>query len=284
MNQPRISSLLVLLAASVGSSQTHPIGSPENPRQITSADMGPDIDPAEFLSQPYNALPMFSSFRSFMSVNYASANVWVHAENDEQEIYDSRVVYSYPEFYKPTWKEVFDVIARQMRCTWEWNPGNRQFKFARSDRGPFFGVDLADGWRREDRGYVWHAPKDQNFGMDIYYFGHFTSSAQHPDLIPKVRTHYALQSFSSWPESPTEKQMQLVQAGGAEALYIRCDTPRPGAVWRQWSLVRDGHAFLIVSAMPAARERELSRQVDQMVATFRVGASSTQPASAPAEN
>jgi hypothetical protein len=63
-----------------------------------------------------------------VSGSYALAQVWVYAENDEQALYNTRISYPYPEFYKPTWGEVFDDIARQMRCRWEWNPKNRQFK------------------------------------------------------------------------------------------------------------------------------------------------------------
>jgi hypothetical protein len=255
---------------------TAPVGSVENPKRITSADRGPDIDPAEFVSTKFSGIPIFRTFRGFMSGSYAIADVWVYAANDDPAMYDAEVAYPWPEFYTPTWQEVFDHVARQMRCTWSWNPRNRQFKFERTDAEPFFGVTLADGWRREDRGlYVWHAPKDQNFGMDIYYYGHFTVSAdddEDREVIKKARAYFAVGQVSNWPDPPTEQEMSTVQVAGVEALYLKIDTPRPGGVWRQWSFLVDGHAFVIVSAMPKDREAQLLPAVEKMVASFQVHA------------
>src|SRR5687768_10819247 len=71
--------------------------------QITSKDMGPDIDPAKLAASRFSGVPLFATFRSFMSGSYAIAGVWVYAENDDPAIYDARVAYVYPDFYTPTW-------------------------------------------------------------------------------------------------------------------------------------------------------------------------------------
>jgi hypothetical protein len=168
-----------------------------------------------------------------MSSSYAMAKVWIYAANDDQALYDARLVYSYPTFYQPAWGELFDHVARQMRCSWSWNPNNRQFKFEPSHAAPFFGVTLADGWRREDRGlYIWHAPRNQDFGMDIYYFGHFTPPHDDQELLKKIRAHFAMLNVSNWPNAPTEAQMAVVKVAATEALFLKTDTPRPGGVWR----------------------------------------------------
>jgi hypothetical protein len=267
------------IAAGAPGQPKAPVGSAENPQAITSADLGPDIDPRKVTGKTYSAIPLFRTFRSFVSGSYAIGGVWVYAENDEQALYDTQVAYLYPEFYRPTWGEVFDSLARQMRCAWSWDPKNRQFKFERSKAEPFFGVTLPRGWRREDRGaYIWHAPADQNFGMDIYYYGHYTPSPDDADLLKKVRSYLALRNISNWPNAPTEAQMSTVKVGGADALYLKTDTPRPGGVWRQWSFVADGEAFLIVSAMPKAREAELGPVVDTMIASFKSQSPTTRPA------
>ena len=75
-------------------------------------------------------------------------------------------------------------MARQMNCTWSWNPENRQFRFARSCRrfSPGFGGWLAE---RKSRLYQWHAPRGKQFGMDIYYFGHYTKPDNEPDFEAK---------------------------------------------------------------------------------------------------
>jgi hypothetical protein len=275
--------LALLAAATLGAAEptTAPVGSAENPKHITSADPGPDIDAAKLAASPYDGIPMFRTFRSFMSSSYATAQVWLYAADDDQKIYNTKVSYVFPEFYTPTWGEVFDQLARQMQCKWSFDTKNRQFRFERSDAPPSFGVTLADGWRREDRGmYVWHAPADQDFGMDIYSFGHYTPTDDKPTLHDDVRAHFALQTVSDWPDAPKLTNMTTVKVAGVDALYLHIDTPRPGGVWRQWSFVLDGEAFVIVSAMPKENEAKLAPAIDAMVATFSHRNPVTQPAAA----
>ena len=272
---------LASLAALATTARAEPepaAGSIDNPKQVKSTDRGPDVDPQKLAASPFNGLPLFATFRSFMSSSYAAADVWLYAKGDDAGLYDAKVSYTYPEFYTPTWGELFDHVARQTRSTWAWNPENRQFGFERTDAEPFFGVTLADGWRREDRGlYVWHAPAGQGFGLDIYHFGHFTAPEGEPDFENKVRAHFAVQNVSMWPEPPTEGQMKVVEAAGREMLHLRADTPRPGGVWRQWAVVADGHAFVIVSAMPKDREAKLLPAVEKMVESFKVNPPAKEP-------
>ncbi|GEM_PF-5293118 len=235
---------------------------------VTSQDAGPDIDPESLVKQRYLARPLFRTFRSFVGSAYATANVWVYADGDDESIYATELVYAYPRFYTPTWREMFDSAARQIRGKWEWNPQNRQFKFERMNEEPVMGVKLAKDWRKQDRGlYVWHAPKGQPMGMDIYFLGHYTADAKQPDLMDRVRAHAAMFILGQFPVAPKIETMQRIGVASGEALYARV-LPRPGVVWRQWALVKDGNAFLIVSAMPEEKEAELAPAVDEMVRTF----------------
>jgi len=238
------------------------------------------VDPAKLLASPYRGVSLFRTFDGFASQCYAVAGVEVTAGGaDPAALAGANVGYDYPSFYRPTWGEVFDHVARQMRCAWSFDPKNNQFKFEPTDAGPGYGVTLAPGWRREDRGrYVWHAPADQPFGMDIYDYGHVTADPAHPDLIDKVRAFYAVREVAAWPHAPTLAQMTTVKVAGVDALYLRTDTPRPGGLWRQWAGVVDGHAFVIVSAMDKSREAELGPPVDKMVASFALAPATTRPA------
>ena len=272
-----------------------PGGSPPTYRSVTSKDKGPKRDPVKFAARKFDGMPPRASFRSFMSGCYALDNVWIYAAGDEQALYDERVTYLYPEFYEPTWGEVFDHVARQMRCTWSWNPENRQFKFERLPAGaqPGFGVELADGWRREDRGlYVWHAPRDAEFGLDIYDFGHYTPpappagvdrAAHEKDFAKRVREHVATHMLRGWPTPPVAADMTPVKlAADDAALHLATATPRPGAAWRQWAVLVDGHAYLIVNAMPKTSEPDLLPAVERMVATFKAERPTTTRPAAPA--
>jgi hypothetical protein len=281
MQKARIAAALALLAvpAAVSAQPTRPAGSADNPKQITSADTGPLLDPAKFAASPYNGVPVFRTFRSFVSSCYATADTWVYAEGDDRALYDAQLIYPYPDFYKPTWGEVFTHVGRQMGCSWSWNPQNRQFRFARAELPPLFHLTLADGWRSKDRGlYVWHAPKGTQFGMDVYYYGHYTTPANDPDFERRVREHVALALVGNWPAPPKLAQMTPTKVGGHDALALTADTPRPGGVWRQWSVVIEGDAFLIVSAMPKTNEPELMPAIEQMVSSFKAATPTTRPA------
>ena len=279
-----LSAVFPLAAAAAGPTSaptTPPVGPVQSPRAVTAADLGPEIDPVKLARAPYNGASVFGTFDGFVSQCYAVANVWVYAPPNAPGLAAANVGYDYPPFYKPTWGEVFDHVARQMRCRWSFDAGNRQFKFEPADVPPPFGVAPDPGWRREDRGsYVWHAPADQPFGLDIYELGHYTADPGRPDLFRRVREYFAVRDVSGWPTPPTLGQMTVVKVAGADALYLRAPTPRPGGLWRQWSFVApDGHAYLIVSAMPADREAVVGPAVDRMVASFTVG---RQPTTVPA--
>ena len=273
------SSLLLVTLAAGPPATTAPVGSMANPRRVTSADVGPAIDPAKLAASPYNGVPLFRTFGSFTESCYATAGVWVYAAGDAPALTAANVGYDYPPAYTPTWGEVFDHVARQMRCAWSFDPHNRQFKFAPTDAPPPFTVTLPAGWRQQDRGrYVWVAPADAEFGMDVYDYGHVTPDPAKPDLFRQVRDHFAVADVSGWPRPPKLSQMTTVPVAGADALYLRCDTPRPGGLWRQWAFVTpDGHAFVVVSAMPADREPIVGPAVDAMVASFAVRKPTTAP-------
>ena len=272
-----LAAALAVVALAAGPT-TAPVGSIDNPKQVTSADRGPDVDPAKLAASPFGGLPLFRTFRSFTSGSYAAADVWVYADKDDPALYDANVGYDYPPFYKPTWGEVFDHVARQMRCSWAFDSHNRQFKFTPSSDEPPFTVTLARGWRREDRGpYVWFAPANREFGMDVYDYGHVTPDPAQPDLFQRVREHFAMLDVGSWPNPPTVADMTTVKVAGADALYLRRDTPRPGGVWRQWAVVAGDHVFLIVSAMPKDDEKATGPAVDKMVASFAATKATTGP-------
>ncbi len=246
---------------------------------------GPGGEAAKLAGSPYAGLSAFATFDGFVSQCYAVAGVSVTAAGpDPAGLGRANVGFDYPRFYKPTWGEVFDHVARQVRCRWAFDPAGRQYLFTPADDAPAAGVTPAQGWRREDRGlYVWHAPADQEFGLDVYDYGHYTADPTRPDLFDQVRRYFALRDVSRWPNPPTLAQMTTVKVAGADALYLRVDTPRPGGLWRQWSVVVDGHAFVIVSAMPKDREAALAPAVDRMVASFAVRprVPATRPGTAP---
>lgn len=240
---------------------------------------GPDMDPGKFVARPFSLPPMVvRTFDSLASAAFAISDVWLTTTDEKAA--KAELSYMYPDFYTPTWGEVLDHVARQMKCAWSWDPEVRQFLFVPSKDAPFFEVTPATGWSREDRGlYLWYAPKGQDFGLDVYYQGHFTAKPGDLDLHAKVRAHFARAPAAEWPNWPNEAQMKRVKVGGADALHVKTDAPRPNTTWLQWSFLVDGHAFVIVSAMPKDKEAQLRPAVEKMVASFKA---TPPPASRPA--
>src|SRR5690348_5436575 len=84
------------LAARAVAQSSRPVGSIDNPKQITSADKGPEIDPVKLAASPYPGLLPFRTFRSFVSSCYALADVWVYADRDDDALYNTKLIFPYP--------------------------------------------------------------------------------------------------------------------------------------------------------------------------------------------
>jgi hypothetical protein len=260
--------LTLLPMAAFGQPTTMPTSAPA-PVGLPNVT-APDIDPNALLDKPRHGALGGRTFRAFMSSSFATADVWIYAKDDAKDIYDASFQYPFPRFYRPSWRETFDIIARQIGCKWCWNPENRQFAFERTDDPPPFGVTIADGWVVEDRGlYLWYAPKGKPCGLDIYWFGHYTNRDDDPELFSRVREYFAIRSLADWPNPPTLQDMSIVKVGNHDALFITRDAPRGDVIWRQWSMVIDGNAYLIVSAIEKADDNLYRPQVEQMLASFR---------------
>ncbi|MEM1027215.1 MAG: hypothetical protein AAGJ38_03945 [Planctomycetota bacterium] len=210
-------------------------------------------------------------FGSFTSLLYAIHDVAIHTESDR--INDARLHSPFPEFYRPTWAELFGSIARQTRSAWTYDPERDYWVFAEPAVPPSFELALAEGWRTEDRGiYVFHAPEGLPVGMDIYMLGRYSPRAgEDPgELYAQVREAIALRFARGCCVEVEVDDMQRVEFGEEEALYFEtAETPR-GVIWRQWSVVVDGHAFLICSAMDPEHADHVRPDVDAMIATFRL--------------
>ena len=140
-----------------------------------------------------------------------------------------------------------------------------------ANRKPFT-INLADKWLAEDRGiYNGYKPPTFPVGMDIYYYGVYSAddSKQEAALWEKIRDAWAIGFASKAKRDITIAEMQKVSVDGVEALYFETPGVRPGVIWRQWALVKNGKAFVIVSALPA-KDKQLLSNVEAMVESFRV--------------
>lgn len=210
------------------------------------------------------------TFGSFGSLLYAVLDVAIHT--DDKEIGDFELHSPFSDFYKPTLKELLDTIALQTKSSWKYDSQRDYWVFAKPANPKPFTLTLADKWSAEDRGiYISYRPPTYPVGMDIYYYGVYSADdrKQEASLWEKIRNSWAIGFASKFKRGISIAAMQRVSVDGVEALYYETPTPRPGVMWRQWALVKNGQAFVIVSTLPL-EDKQLLSSVDSMVKSFRV--------------
>ena len=212
---------------------------------------------------------IIGTFSAFGSLLFAFG-ITIHT--NDKEIGETELHSPFPDFYQPTIRELLNAIALQTNSSWTYDPQTDYWVFAKPPMRKPLAVSLAEGWVATDRGiYVGYKPPTYPVGMDIYYYGTYSSDnpAQQAVVWERVRNSWATGFASRFKGDVTIAEMQRVSVDGVEALYFQTPTPRPGVVWRQWALVKNGHAFVIVSTLPAD-DKQLLADVESMVKSFRV--------------
>lgn len=210
------------------------------------------------------------TFSAFGSLLYAALDIAIHTS--DKEIAETELHSFFPEFYKPTVKELLTTIALQTKSSWVYDSRTDYWTFAKPAAPKPFSLKLADKWTSGDRGfYVSYRPPSYPVGMDIYYYGSYSSEdpSQQTVMWERVRDSWATGFASRLRRGVKISEMQPASVDGVEALYFQAPAPRPGVMWRQWVLVKNGHAFVIVSTLPN-NDTNLLGDVESMVKSFRV--------------
>lgn len=225
---------------------------------------------AAFLAQRTSGA-VSGTFDSYCSTLYAFKNVAIHTESSR--INQTTLHPASPKFYQPTWRELFDSIARQTKSTWKYDPARGYWVFSEPQKPPTYKLQLAAGWQPEDRGIeVVYRPPIAPVGMDIYWMGAYSADTAHDAaaLSERVRNELAVLFARDFKKEITVKEMSIVAVGKADALYFQGFVPSSGITWRQWILVSKGQAFAIVSAIKPEQEKKLLPDVQAMVNSFEV--------------
>jgi predicted Zn-dependent protease len=104
--------------------------------------------------------------------------------------------------------------------------------------------------------------------MDIYMMGHFKNLNERD--LTEIRDEQALWFADRIKPGVTLADMQKTQIDGCEALSFESPAPMKGRQWRQWALVKNQQAFVIVSAVSNENEKELMPDVRSMITSFHV--------------
>lgn len=221
---------------------------------------------------------MFGTFNAYSSLLYAvhSVAIWDQGTGIGQTPVESPFLKD----YQPTWQELLDVLARQVNCTWRYNHDTGYWVFEKGMLPLPYTLKRAPGWRGRANGNNYdYVPRGAPMGMDVYMMGHYSSDdpGQLEALVPKIRKHLSMGFAPNFKPDVTDADFRTEQIAGVDALYFTAPAPNdPKLIWRQWSFVKDGWAFVIVSLIHADNEAKLLPDVQRMLASFEVV-----PASAP---
>ena len=214
---------------------------------------------------------MVGRFGSFASLLYALDNLPLHT--DSERINDMGLASPFPENYEPTRRELFDAIARQTGSRWAYDGERGFWVFAEPPMPPPYTLDLAEGWRVEDRGiYTFYGPPDAPVGMDIYTLGGYSADDPGAErrLYDRVRERLSLRTARRFAPDATADMMERVRVGPHEALFFEQPQTPGGAAWRQWAIVDEGQAVLVVSAVRPEHQTAVLPDVRAMVESFRL--------------
>jgi len=229
-----------------------------------------DVEQAKFLSTRLPGNTIEGTFDSYCGFLHDAINVVIHSE--DEEINSAELHSPFPDFYTPTWRELFNTIGLQTGSSWRYDSQIDVWIFAKPAMRKPFTITVADKWIQSDEeGYVKFTPPTYPVGMDVYYKGSYSADDKKDaeSLYLKVRDVWAIEFASGFKQDVSVKDMKTVTVDGAEALYFESPAPLHGVIWRQWVLVKDGKAFIIVSSLLPAHTQLLS-DVQAMVKSFHV--------------
>lgn len=201
----------------------------------------------------------------------------------------------FPDFYKPSLKELMDAIALQTSSTWSYRkedqfvnshvPEKTEFDHmviftfvpteAATPRARPFSVNLAKDWKTLDHGH-WLACIPPTFlvGMDIYEMGTYSASkkANEAALFAKVRQEVALEWAQRVKKDAKAEDLKPVKVGGFDALHFDAMVPSQDDKdirWRHWVFMVDNACYFIVSTIFPEMEEQLFPDVQTMLGSFK---------------
>jgi hypothetical protein len=197
----------------------------------------------------------------------------------------------FPEFYKPTLRELLDVIALQTSSEWKYDPSGKHiqsdvdhgpvedlaiFEFTEVKREKPFQVDLPKGWKSTDKGnWVMFVPPVFPLGMDIHELGSYSSddASQEKELLEKVPIEVSLMWARRAKDEVDPKDLKPAKVGRYDALYFETMMSLrdgPTVRWRQWVFMADHRCYFIVSTILPELEAQIFPGVEAMLKSFQI--------------
>ena len=211
---------------------------------------------------------MVGTFGNFGSMLYAINNVVVHSDNER--VVSTRLHSPFPDWYKPTWAEFFDTMARQTSSSWSYDEDRAFWLFAEPAAALPYEVQLPEGSEAEGRGIGTHYTTEGKLLAAIYVLGHYSADEDEEELFVRVRDDVALRSASRFGGEAEVDAMERIVVADSEALFYETVNPHDGSNWRQWVFVSGGHAISILSSLNEEDEPRLLPDLRALIASIKV--------------
>ncbi len=210
-----------------------------------------------------------------------------------KEIGDATLQFPFPNFYKPTLRELLDAIARQTSSEWKYDPDGKSgshdtpddkrkrpaiFEFQKSDRARSFEIDAAAGWKASDEGLSLLFSPPGIFGaLEIREMGSYSldDKSKEKELLDEVRREVSLDSALSKRHSVDASELTHAKVGPFDALFFTTKImtegfPKQHATWRQWAFMVDNKCYLVTSTILQINESKELSDVEKMLASFKI--------------
>lgn len=230
------------------------------------------LSPEEKLKELHKRLgspSMLGSFYEFNNLLFCMSQPYL--ETTSVEVSNTTLQTVHVQGYMPTVAELFETMARQTQSSVRYEPTFLSKWIAVPQVMPLpYSLQLENGWEAKDRGlYVAYVPTIQPVGMDIYMLGRYSGLS--PKKTIEVRNFNALTFAKMIDKTVTRGDMEEVKLSDCDALFFKAKSViKNDCQWRQWSFVKDGQAFVIVSALDNKNADLLLPQVERMIASFKL--------------
>ena len=197
----------------------------------------------------------------------------------------------FPAFYKPTLRELLDVLALETSSDWKYDPTSKYFRsdaetgpveglavfeFTKTTRKKPFAVALAKGWKATDKGnWLMLVPPMFPLGIDIHELGSYSSDdkAKEKGLLAKVPIEVSLEWARRAQDKVDPNELKPAKVGAYDALYFETMMlMRDGSTihWRQWVFMAGNRCYFVISTIVPQLDDRIFPDVKAMVASFKI--------------
>jgi hypothetical protein len=293
INKTTVTSLLLLAALTTSVSSS--IAVPER-KQIAEAPAGSKVkqlskeEVDHLLAQRVEAGLGFN-FAQFANMFLVNSNVMlgqsVGLVTGSEKISKSPLMSPFPQFYKPTLRELLDAIALQTFSDWKYDPSGKYmvnktrhaaemaiFEFSEHERKKPYELTMAKGWASSDRGnWTMFSPPIFPVGLDVYEMGTYSSASQsgQAELYKKVPAELALEWAKRVQPKATKEDLKTAKVGTYDAIFfesmVKSQMKKP-VHWRQWVFMVGHTCYFIVSSILPENDSKIYPDVEQMLKSF----------------